>query len=131
MAKFAFGKMALVAAVGLGLAVPAAAYLQRSPAYSAARSAGQVGEKPDGYLGTVGAQPEEIEDLVADLNIKRRANYTERAQAQNVTLQEYAFAQGCELIARTVQGEKYQTPAGSWETRTASPPIRDPRCPAV
>ena len=35
------------------LAAPALA--QRDPAYDAARSAGQVGEKMDGYLGIVGA----------------------------------------------------------------------------
>ena len=124
-----FAKAAIVAAVGFALAVPASAYFQRAPAYAAARAAGQVGEQPDGYLGVVGSQPAAIGDLVADINIKRRANYTSRAQAQNVTLQEYAFAQGCELIQRTEAGEKYKTPAGNWETRTSAPPTRDPRCP--
>ena len=124
-----YAKAAIVAAVGFALAVPASAYFQRSPAYAAARAAGQVGEQVDGYLGVVGSQSSEISDLVADINIKRRANYTSRAQAQNVTLQEYAFAQGCELIDRTVPGEKYQAPNGTWQTRDASPPQRDPRCP--
>ncbi|WP_284125777.1 YdbL family protein [Parerythrobacter aestuarii] len=129
MLKSSFGKTAIATVLAAALAVPASAYFQRSPAYAAARAAGQVGEKPDGYLGVVGAQSGDIEALVADINIKRRANYTERAQAQNVTLQEYAFAQGCELIQRTVPGEKYQTPAGAWETRTSAAPTRDPRCP--
>ncbi len=129
MAKYPIGKLAMSAVLGVALAVPASALFQRSPAYAAARAAGQVGEKPDGYLGVVGTQPKAIEDLVADLNIKRRANYTERAQAQKATLQEYAFVQGCTLIQQTVPGEKYQTPSGVWETRTGTPPIRDPRCP--
>ncbi|WP_435417330.1 YdbL family protein [Parerythrobacter aurantius] len=129
MVKSSIGKLAVTALLGIALAAPAMAYFQRSPAYSAARSAGQVGERPDGYLGVVGNQPQAIRDLVDEINIKRRANYTERAQEQRVTLQEYAFAQGCELIERTEPGEKYQTPAGVWETRGAAAPTRDPRCP--
>lgn len=128
MANFSIGKLALAAALGLALATPAAALYQRSPEYAAARANGQVGEKPDGYLGVVGSQPKEIEDLVSDLNIKRRANYTAKAQEKNVTLQEYAFAQGCELIARTKAGERYQAPNGTWQTSTGSDQIRDPRC---
>ena len=129
MAQFSMSRMALVAALGVALATPAVALMQRSAAYSAARATGQIGEKPGGYLGVVGSQSAEIEKLVADINIKRRANYTTQAQAQNVTLQEYAFAQGCELIERTVPGERYQAPGGAWQTRNASPPQRDPRCP--
>jgi uncharacterized protein YdbL (DUF1318 family) len=112
-----------------GLALPAPLLAQRDPAYEAARQSGQVGEKADGYLGVVGSQSAAVQKLVADLNIKRRANYAGRAQAANATLEEYAFTQGCLLISRTVPGEKYQTPDGKWETRSAAAPIRDPRCP--
>lgn len=108
------------------LAAPAMA--QRDPAYAAARAAGQVGEKTDGYLGVVGGGAE-LRKLVDDLNIKRRANYTERARAQSATVEEYAFTQGCILIARTAPGEKYQAPDGSWQTRGAGAPQRDSRCP--
>ena len=121
--------IAAVAAASVALTVPVTASAQRSPEYATARAKGQVGEKPDGYLGMVGQQSSAIDKLTADLNIQRRANYTARAQAQKVTLQEYAFAQGCELIVRTVPGEKYQAPDGSWQTRTEADPIRDPRCP--
>jgi uncharacterized protein YdbL (DUF1318 family) len=121
---------ALVAGLVLaGLALPAPVLAQRDPAYEAARQSGQVGEKADGYLGVVGSQSAAIQKLVADLNIKRRANYAGRAQAAKATLEEYAFTQGCLLISRTAPGEKYQTPDGKWETRTSAAPIRDPRCP--
>lgn len=123
------GKIALAAALGMGLAMPASAYFERDPAYAAARASGQVGEKMDGYLGEVGTQSAAIRDMVRDLNIKRRANYTERARAQNATIEEYAFTQGCILIERTVPGERYQAPSGDWATRTSAPPQRDPRCP--
>ena len=120
---------AIMGLAALSLAIPTAALAQRDPAYAAARANGSIGEKMDGYLGVVGNQSAEIRKLVADLNIKRRANYTQRAQAQAATIEEYAFTQGCVLINRTSPGEKYQAPSGAWETRTSSPPQRDPRCP--
>jgi len=122
LAKAVLGGLMLVA-----LATPASA--QRDPAYEAARQAGQVGEKMDGYLGVVGSQPPAIQNMVADLNRQRRENYTQRAQAQSATLEEYALTQGCVLIARTAPGEKYQAPDGSWQTRGAGAPLRDSRCP--
>ena len=112
-----------------GLALSAPALAQRDPAYQAARSAGQVGEKPDGYLGVVGSQPAAVQSVVSDLNIRRRENYAQKAQEQGVTLQEYAITQGCILIARTQPGEKYQDPDGNWQTRGAGAPVRDARCP--
>jgi uncharacterized protein YdbL (DUF1318 family) len=124
-----FAKAALVGVLLAALAIPAPAMAQRDPAYEAARQAGQVGEKMDGYLAVVGSQPAAIQNMVADLNRQRRENYTQRAQAQSVTLQEYAMTQGCVLISRTAPGEKYQAPDGSWQTRGAGAPQRDPRCP--
>jgi uncharacterized protein YdbL (DUF1318 family) len=121
VAAAALGTLALT---GVQIAAQA-----RDPAYAAARAAGQVGEKMDGYLGIVGTATPQLRALVDDINIKRRANYTERAQAQHATVEQYALTQGCILIARTVPGEKYQAPDGSWQTRTTAPPLRDPRCP--
>ena len=125
-------KVALAAA-GLALAAggfAGAAYAQRDPAYDAARGSGKVGEKMDGYLGIVGAPTAELQRLVNDINIKRRAIYAQKAKAANATLEEYALTAGCLAIARTSPGEKYQAPDGSWQTRTSAPPQRDSRCPA-
>jgi uncharacterized protein YdbL (DUF1318 family) len=119
-------------AIALALSATAlagTAYAQRDPAYEAARSAGQVGEKMDGYLGIVGASTPALEALVRDINIKRRAVYAEKAQAASATLEEYALTAGCIAISKTVPGEKYQAPDGSWQTRTSAPPLRDSRCP--
>ena len=110
-----------------GIASPA--FAQRDPAYEAARSQGKVGEKMDGYLGIVGAADGTLRKLVDDINIKRRAVYADKAQAASATLEEYAFTAGCLAIARTAPGEKYQAPDGSWQTRGAGAPQRDPRCP--
>ena len=132
MATIMYRTFATALAGGLvlaGLAVSAPALAQRDPAYQTARSAGQVGEKPDGYLGVVGSQSAAVQGVVNDLNIRRRENYAQKAQEQGVTLQEYAITQGCILIARTQPGEKYQDPSGAWQTRGSGPPVRDTRCP--
>ena len=117
---------ALATAIG-GLAAPA--YAQRDPAYAAARAAGEVGEKMDGYLGIVVTETVDLRRLVNDINIKRRAVYSQKAQASNATLEEYALAAGCQAILATAPGEKYQAPDGSWQTRTSAAPLRDSRCP--
>ncbi|HEU4819662.1 MAG TPA: YdbL family protein [Qipengyuania sp.] len=119
---------ALVAAgLAVGFASPAMA--QRDPAYAAARAAGQVGEKIDGYLGVVGGGTPALQAIVNDINIKRRALYAAKAKAANATLDEYALTAGCQAILATVPGEKYQAPDGSWQTRGAGAPMRDARCP--
>ena len=112
----------------LVLVAPASAQ-QRDPAYAAARASGQVGEKVDGYLGFPVPPSAETRRLADDINIKRKAVYAERAEANGATIEEYAFSAGCQAIARSVPGEKYQAPDGSWQTRTAAAPLRDPRCP--
>ena len=122
-------KLALAAAAILALTSAGAAWAQRDPAYAAARAAGQVGEKMDGYLGYVTPPGRDIRALVEDLNIKRRALYSEKAQAAGATVEEYAFTTGCRLIAQTSPGEKYEGPGGGWLTRTSAPPQRDSRCP--
>lgn len=117
----------MIAAVA-ALALPVAAWAQRDPAYAAARAAGQVGEQPDGYLGVVGGGAADLRALVSNINIQRKAAYTQKAQASGATVEQLAFTSGCNLIAQTKAGEKYRAPDGSWETRGADAPQRDPRC---
>lgn len=119
-------KFLILASAVAVIATPALA--QRDPAYAAARAAGKVGEKPDGYLGVVGAQGADVQALVRDINIKRKDAYTAKAQANGSTVEEFAFTTGCNLIAQTSAGEKYMTPGGSWATRGAGAPERDSRC---
>lgn len=126
LTRTALAAAAVALAIG-GISAPA--FAQRDPAYEAARKAGQVGEQVDGYLGVVGSGTPDLRKMVDDINIKRKAVYAEKARAANATVQEYAFTSGCLAIARTVPGEKYQAPDGSWQTRSSSPPDRDSRCP--
>ena len=115
------------ATVLTGIAAPAMA--QRDPAYAAARANGSVGEQIDGYLGIVGQATPALQTLVNDINIQRRAVYTRKAQENNATVEQYATTAGCQAIMRTVPGEKYQAPDGTWNTRTSAPPERLPICP--
>lgn len=125
-----FHKLGLAAAAlaALGM-IPAAAQAQRDPAYAAARAAGQVGEKVDGYLGYVVPPSPSLKAVIDELNIKRKAVYAEKAAAAHATVEEYALTSGCVLISQTQPGEKYQGPDGTWKTRTSAPPVRDSRCP--
>ena len=118
----------IAALAALGLAA-GPAHAERDPAYAAARAAGQVGEKPDGLLGIVGAADPALQRLVNDINIKRKAVYAEKAVENKTTPEAYGIASGCIAIAATKPGEKYMAPDGSWQTRTSAPPIRDARCP--
>ncbi|WP_414899889.1 YdbL family protein [Sphingomonas flavalba] len=122
-----FGTLTLIAA-GAALALTSGmALAQRDPAYQAARTAGQVGEQPDGYLGIVGAATPALRGLVNNINIQRKAKYTSSAAA-GATVEQMAFTSGCNLILQTAPGEKYLSPNGEWKTRTNAPPERDPRC---
>ena len=126
MRKSVFTGLVALAAIGL-VVTPAMA--QRDPAYAAARESGRIGEKTDGYLGIVGNADPALQRLVDDINIKRKAVYMQKAGEKKATPEAFALTSGCEAIARTVPGEKYMAPDGSWQTRTSAPPIRDPRCP--
>lgn len=97
--------------------------------YNAAKAAGLIGEKPDGYVGIVGSATPDLRRMVDDTNIKRKAVYAEKAKAERATVEEYAFTSGCLLIAKTQAGMKYQAPGGAWKTRDSSAPDRDSRCP--
>ena len=77
----------------------------------------RLGRLLDRGLLPAGGPPEAAERLI------------DRAKAANATLEEYALTAGCIAISKTVPGEKYQASDGTWQTRTAAPPARDPRCP--
>lgn len=116
-----------IAAAALIATLSGPALAQRDPAYAAARAVGQVGEQPDGYLGVVSGGAD-IRALVSNINIQRKAAYTQKAQAAGATVEQMAFTSGCNLIEQTKPGEKYRAPDGSWQTRGAGAPQRDSRC---
>src|SRR5690349_11813815 len=104
--------LALGAAVAAGVA--GAAYAQ-ADASAQLRASGQAGEQADGYMGVVGSAPANVRAQVEDVNIKRRAVYTDLAAKRGVKIEEAAAATACEIFATRVQpGQYYRLSDGVW-----------------
>ena len=115
------------AAFGAALAVAGVTALaQTSPAIMAARQAGIVGERYDGYLGYSASPGERVSREVAAVNIKRRSLYTGLATRRSATVQEVGIAAGCELLAEVRAGEAYMLSDGVWRRRAAGQPAPVP-----
>ena len=102
--------------LALFAAVPAAA---QTPAVDAARAAGLVGERYDGYLGVVGAVSGSVRSQVATINIRRRSLYSNLASSKGVSPQDVGVTAGCQLLARIAPGEAYMWSDGAWRRRAA------------
>ena len=97
------------------LAIPAPALAQDPAAIIAARRAGQVGERYDGYLGLASATvPAEVRRQVAAVNIRRRALYSNLAARKGVTPEEVGVTAACSLLRRVAVGEYYLLGQGGW-----------------
>lgn len=107
----------LLAVAAIALAVPAAAPAQAYTELAAARRAGQVGERFDGYLGYAASPPLAARNQASAVNIRRRALYTELARRRGVLPQDVGIATGCELLGRVAVGEAYMLPDGVWRRR--------------
>ena len=115
------GAVALLAWGGVALA--------QGGAVRAAIGAGQVGERADGYLGIRGSVGGDVRAEVEQINIKRRALYTERAQQRGVAVEAIAAATACQAMQRVGVGEAYNS-GGGWAVRGAGDPAPKPgNCP--
>jgi uncharacterized protein YdbL (DUF1318 family) len=104
----------LMLGVALALcAVPAAA----QDAVIAARAAGQVGERFDGYLGATGPLSPALRAQVGAINIKRRALFSGLASRRGVTANDVGIAAACALLARVAVGESYLLAENNWRRR--------------
>ncbi len=107
----------LLAAV-LGVAA-APVCAQSSPVIVAAKSAGQVGERYDGYLGYAVAPDPRLRGQVESVNIRRRSLYTNLAAQRGASRVEVGITAGCELLATVVVGEAYLLGDNVWRRRGA------------
>ena len=107
-------KLLLFAAVML--AAPSAA---QTPAVDAARAAGQIGERYDGYIGVAGTVTAPVRSQVSSINITRRSLYSRLAASKGVSPQEVGVTAGCQLLARVGVGEVYMWADGVWRRRAA------------
>jgi len=109
-------KLWILAPALLAMAPAAAA---QTPAVNAARTAGVVGERFDGYLGITASAAPLVRREVANINIRRRALYSNLATSRGATLQEVGITAGCQLLSRVAVGEAYMLHDGVWRRRLA------------
>lgn len=119
-----FSVRVLCASLAIALAAPSAA--QTGSAAVAARQAGIVGERYDGYLGYLATPSEAVRRHVGAINIRRRSLYTGLATRRRVNLQAVAIAAGCELLGQVKVGEVYMLNDGVWRKRAAGQPVPVP-----
>ena len=91
--------------------------IAQTPAVNAARAAGVVGERFDGYLGIAGPASAAVRSQVATINIQRRSLYSRLAARKGVSPQDVGITAGCQLMARVAVGESYLWTDGSWRRR--------------
>jgi uncharacterized protein YdbL (DUF1318 family) len=112
---FTAAAIALIAAAG-----PAAAI--EDAVLNAAINEGKVGEMADGYLGVVDAAAPSADARahLNQLNLRRRETYTERAQQNGVTVDQYARSFACTLLAKnTPTGAYWRDENGAWQHNTS------------
>jgi uncharacterized protein YdbL (DUF1318 family) len=110
----------------LTLAIAGAAGAQNNPAISAARAAGAVGERFDGYLGIAAPSGESVRSAVGAINLKRRSLYSGLAARKGVSPQEVGITASCQLFARVAVGEAYLLDDRVWRRRAAGQPAPRP-----
>ena len=107
----------------------------RDPIVDQARADKLVGEETSGYLALVNDKemiegknaPSDLEARVSDINIKRRALYTDLATKNNVTVNEVAQTTACILLRDKVKvGEAYRTEDTKWKVRVFDVPVTTP-----
>jgi len=114
--------MRRLAALLLLAGVPAAA---QTPAVDAARAAGVIGERYDGYIGVAGAASAAVRSQVARINIQRRSLYSRLAASKGASPQDVGITAGCQLLARVGVGQSYMSADGSWRRRTTQSAVPD------
>ena len=109
-----------LAAATAAVAVPTAA---QTPAVDAARQAGQVGERFDGYMGFAVAPSAALRSQVNTINIRRRALYSNLSASRGVSPYEVGITAGCQLLARVQVGHAYLLADGQWRRRGPGQPV--------
>ena len=119
-------KLLIAALVGICVVAGTTAYAQGDAA-AQLRASGHVGEQADGYLGLVDAAPADLRAQMEQVNIQRRAAYTQLASQRNATIEEVAAATACQLFAGRVGPDQYyRLPDGVWRRRNGSESVPRP-----
>jgi uncharacterized protein YdbL (DUF1318 family) len=117
-------RIAFVALLAMSLAAPAAA--QSSPTIRAAKDAGQVGERFDGYLGVASAASAGVRREVEAVNIRRRSHFANLAASRGVSPQEVGITAGCLTLGSVEVGQAYLLGDNVWRRRGQRQPAPVP-----
>jgi uncharacterized protein YdbL (DUF1318 family) len=110
--------VALAGVAGPGIA--------QTAAVNAARAAGIIGERYDGYLGIAGAATPSLRSQVASINIQRRSIYSNLGASRRASPNQVGIAAGCQLLGRVGVGEAYLWADGQWRHRARGQPAPVP-----
>jgi uncharacterized protein len=107
--------MFFILAAASGLTLPSASPAQDPATILAAKRAGHIGERYDGYIGYVITPSAALRRQVDALNIRRRSLYYSLAQRKGVSPQEVGITAACSLLRRVEVGEYYLAGQGGWQ----------------
>lgn len=120
--KSSFTKIIIGFGIALGLSTNAIAVDNNGP-IDTAMKAGTIGEQANGYLGFVRpatAAQIELQRLINEVNVRRRAVYTRVATETNETIDRVALLQAFRQISKSPNGEYYKDTAGVWCAKAAN-----------
>jgi uncharacterized protein len=108
-------KLYMILSLLLGLAVSGTAW---ALTLDEAKTAGLVGEKLDGYVGIVAANPSpDLQELVASTNDGRRKVYQEQAERNGITVEAVGIVSAEKLQEKAPAGQFVQVPSGQWQKK--------------
>jgi uncharacterized protein len=94
--------------------------LAAAPAFAldlhAARDAGIIGEKNDGYVAVL-KKSAEADALAAEVNAKRKAEYARISKENKQSADVVAKLAAQQIVEGLNAGDPYQAADGSWKTR--------------
>ncbi len=83
----------------------------------AAKAAGEIGERVDGYVGAVGNASGGIKALVDKVNSERKAQYAKIAKERGISVDAVAMIAGKKLVERTPKGGYVMGANGKWQQK--------------
>lgn len=108
-------KFAVLLGIVLSIAFSSFAWAQ---SLDQAKAQGLVGERVDGYIAAVTANPSpEIQALIQTTNDGRRQAYADLAQRNGITVEQVGILSAEKLHANAKPGEYIQSPSGQWQRK--------------
>ena len=112
--------MTLIAAFGAALFLAVALVASAAdPVVESAISSGTIGEQADGYLGVVSGKSVDAQTkrTIDEVNIKRRAVYTQLAAQKGATVDQVAAVVAEKQVAKLPSGAYFQDASGAWKRK--------------